>query len=377
MKVAFIGAVGVPGNYGGFETFVDCCTPALVDSLDEVIVTCDRSKYQTYEPIWNGVRRIFIPVKANGALSVIHDFLAFFAVFWRVDTVIVLGVSGGIFFPIFRVACALFNKRLIVNVDGIEWRRTKFSRLKRAFLFISDRCAQFFSHVVIIDNEALRPFLIGSVRDRAQHIAYPGDHIVRKFEQQCGAPEESSFLTICRIEPENNCHLLLEAFAQSRRGRYIFVGNWDASPYGRRLKNLYGASPGIELRNPTYDKLELASLREACDVYLHGHSVGGTNPSLVEMLFYDCEILAFDCAFNRNVGGDALRYFSNHDELCAYICTSSEYVRKGTVCNARISVRDLYTVDGISGAYTKLITGVPLEAKPAYCSGGKAVAEEP
>lgn len=377
MKVAFIGAVGVPGNYGGFETFVDSCTPTLAKTFDKVIVTCDRSRYDTHEPQWNGVHRIFIPVRANGAWSVIHDFLAFFAVFWRVETIVVLGVSAGIFFPLFRMACAPFSKRLIVNVDGIEWRREKFSPLKRAFLFVCDRFAQLFAHTVIIDNEALRPYLIRSVQHRAQLIAYPGDHVARVEGGNTADSLERRCLTICRIEPENNCHILLEAFVRAKRGKYIFVGNWDASTYGRDLKARYKDSPGLDLRDPTYDKFELALLRESCNLYLHGHSVGGTNPSLVEMLFYDCTILAFDCAFNRHAGGAALQYFSNQDELAAYIATSNDPVRDDLTRDARLAARSLYTIDRISDSYAELARGVSAAGKPAYCPAQDAVSEKP
>ncbi|RJG05836.1 DUF1972 domain-containing protein [Noviherbaspirillum cavernae] len=354
IKAAFIGAVGVPNNYGGFEMFLDSCSPTFVRIFDEVMVTCDRTRYENRDRYWQGVRRIFIPVRANGVLSILHDLLAFLAVFWRSNVVIVLGVSGGVFFPLFRLLCSVTGKKLIVNVDGIEWRREKYSVAKRTFLFISDRLAQIFAHRVVIDNEALRQFLTRSAQGKTCHIAYPGDHVIRTAD----SPDSSiggtpRCLTICRIEPENNCHLLIEAFAKARQGNYIFVGNWEASRYGRELRSLYRDCPGLEMRDPTYNKAELASLRESCDLYLHGHSVGGTNPSLVEMLFYDCRILAFDCAFNRCTGADALDYFRDESELVAHLHSIEEYA-----CVNRAEIRSRYTVEGISSAYAKMISGM-------------------
>lgn len=360
-KVAFIGAVGVPNNYGGFEMFLDSCAPAVAKEFDEVTVTCDSTKYDEQDPSWHGVRRIFIPVRANGPLSVLHDLLAFLFVFSRSNVIVVLGVSGGVFFPLFRILCSIAGKKLVVNVDGIEWRREKFSKGRRAFLFVSDRLAQICAHQVVIDNEALRPFLISYVRHKARHIAYPGDHVVRVKDRIKNSDGELYCLTICRIEPENNCHLLINAFANAKRGKYIFVGNWDASPYGRKLRELFKDCPGLEMRNPTYDKLELAMLRENCNLYLHGHSVGGTNPSLVEMLFYECRIQAFDCPFNRYTGGDALQYFRDGSELTEYLRSIGEYAPED-----RIKIRSHYTVAEIASAYARLIEGVMRHGGSGY-----------
>jgi len=288
-------------------------------------------------------------MSANGAASVLHDLLAFLAVFWRADAVVVLGVSGGFFFPLFRLINSLLGKKLIVNVDGIEWRRAKFSAAKRAFLYVSDRMAQIFAHEVIVDNEALRPFLVRSVQASATLIAYPGDH-VKRVPKVASAQHEVRCLTICRIEPENNCHILIEAFAKARRGSYVFVGNWEASAYGRGLRERFRDVKSLEMLDPVYDPEKLADLRENCTLYLHGHSVGGTNPSLVEMLFYDCEILAYDCAFNRATAGESIKYFGSAAELAGRISTDEPMVTAD-----RLAVRETYTQAKICGAYIRLI----------------------
>lgn len=351
-NIAFIGAVGVPNVYGGFEIFLEACGPGFAELFNKVFITCDKSRYSDRMPMWRGVHRVFIPIKANGAQSIIHDFLAFFAVFWRVETIVVLGVSAGIFFPLFRLLCSLTGKKLIVNVDGIESRRKKFSLSKQRFLYWSDRLTQRFAHRVVIDNEALRPFLDPSVQGSAQLIAYPGDHVERGVRKSCDFLSGPKNLTICRIEPENQCHVLLEAFTRAGHGTYVFVGNWNASDYGRQLRKQYCNVSGLETRDPLYDKTELADLRENCDYYLHGHSVGGTNPSLVEMLFYDCEIIAFDCAFNRCTAGDAIKYFSDTDELASQLRCANQAVNG----LERSNLRRKYTRDSICKDYASLIT---------------------
>lgn len=291
---------------------------------------------------------MFIPVAANGASSVLHDFLAFFAVFLRAHAIVVLGVSGGIFFPIFRLLCSLSGKKLIVNVDGVEWRRAKFSRAKRFFLYVSDRLAQWCAHRVVVDNEGLRPFLIPAVQESAALIAYSGDHALR-FETAV-ADKTPRCLTICRIEPENNCEILIEAFKRASLGTYTFVGNWNASAYGRALRARYGDVPGLEMRDPVYDKEKVAVLRSECNIYLHGHSVGGTNPSLVEMLFYDCTVLAFDCSFNQFTAGQSIDYFRDAADLADKI-GSAEL----SPTFERAAVRATYTSARICAAYSAMI----------------------
>lgn len=350
MKIAFIGSVGVPNLYGGFEIFLESCCPIFAQHFEKVFVTCDRSRYSERAPFWMGVCRVFVPVRANGGQSVIHDLFAYMAVFWRVKVIVVLGVSGGMFFPLFRLMCLVTGKKLIVNVDGIESRRSKFSVFKQRFLYFSDRLAQRFSHRVVIDNEALRQHLDPYVQQNAVLITYPGDHVLRGSRNQNSRRSNSHYLTICRIEPENQCHLLLESFARTGSGTYVFLGNWDASEYGRRLRSQYRDVPGLEMRDPVYDKNVLADLRENCDCYLHGHSVGGTNPSLVEMLFYECKILAFDCIFNRNTAGDTIGYFKSSDELVFHLKNIGNVQRTN-----RSSIRHLYTRERICNDYIHLI----------------------
>lgn len=110
MNIGFIGAVGVPNVYGGFEMFLEVCGPSFAECFDNVFITCDKKRYVDLSRVWKGIYRVFIPFRANGSQSVIHDFLAFFSVFWRVRVIIVLGVSGGVFFRFF-VCCVSSQAR--------------------------------------------------------------------------------------------------------------------------------------------------------------------------------------------------------------------------------------------------------------------------
>jgi glycosyltransferase involved in cell wall biosynthesis len=346
MKISFIGTVGVPNCYGGFESFVEACAPEIANQGHEVHVTCDAQRYASKENFWRGVQRHFISIPANNLWSIPHDLVAFFAVVWRTDTVVVLGVSGGIWFPLMRLVCNLLRVRLIVNIDGVEWRRGG-SLPKRSLLYFSDRLAQFFSHAVVFDNAALSKYVIWTKKAKSKMIPYPGDYPQPVGDTHPGdRPEAPYALTICRIEPENNCDLLLESVANSDINNYVFIGNWQSSTYGKGLLDRYAHHPGFQLLDPIYDQERITAFRNSCSVYLHGHSVGGTNPSLVEMLFYDCPIIAYDCSFNRATAASGALFFRSRDEL---VSTLNQLPSLPSCDRSRIRV--IYTRDKICEDY--------------------------
>ncbi len=347
MRMAFIGSAGIPNRYGGFESFLEHCAPIINRDAGSTVVTCDASLYKDdVSRNYFGVHRIFIGVKANGATSVVHDLLAFMRVYWGSTHIMVLGVSGGLWFPLFLLMCRLGGKRLGVNIDGVEWRRKKFSKFKQRVLFLFDYLAQRFSDLVVYDNAGLASYVHSFARHRAVEIGYSGNHVLRLG----GQPVPSTALTICRIEPENNLDLMMQGALKSHLSLYTIVGNWNSSDYGRALREQYRSEPRLSLLDPIYDSTRLAELRESCAVYLHGHSVGGTNPSLVEMLFYDCKICCFDVVYNRVTAGECASYFKLSDELSQCINLAIDEHTSIDV-NARKTLRSKYTSEVIARAY--------------------------
>lgn len=348
VSVGFIGSAGVPNRYGGFEAFLEHCSPALAAKISRVMVTCDAKLYNDHTLDFQGVERLFIGMPANGAWSVLHDLLAFFAVYHRSTHIVVLGVSGAPWFPLFRLMCALTGKKLLVNIDGVEWRRTKFGPIRRGLLRIFDAIAQECAHVVIYDNSFLKAFVLDRCLDKAVCIGYSGDHVIRVPGIHS---DRFTALTVCRIEPENNLDMLIEGALLSRLEHYTVVGNWAQSEYGRELRARYATEPRLTLLDPIYDPRRLAVLRESCAVYLHGHSVGGTNPSLVEMLFYDCAILCFDVSFNRATAGDCAGYFSKAADIAILDMATLP------ASHNRYERRNWYTRSHIADQYLAAILG--------------------
>lgn len=347
ISLSFIGSAGVPNRYGGFETFLEHCGPAIARNISHVYVTCDGRYYGGEPAAYEGMKRVFIAIPANGPWSVLHDLVAFLRVYRRSTHIVALGVSGGMWFPMFRALCAIGGKTLVVNIDGVEWRRKKFSLAQRGLLRLFDAMAQIFSGVVIYDNPALFTFVLPPCRSKAVHIAYSGDHVIRLPSVRRIA---STALTICRIEPENNIGMLLEGFLASKLKSYTIVGNWAASDYGRSLRASLANEPRVRLLDPIYDAMTLAQLREECEYYIHGHSVGGTNPSLVEMIFYDCMLLCFDVSFNRETAGGCARYFSKAGELADLLSTVDDC---GGQC--RKNYRRHYMRDAIADRYLSAV----------------------
>jgi glycosyltransferase involved in cell wall biosynthesis len=309
-SVAFIGSVGVPNCYGGFESFVEAVAPEICKRGGNVSVTCDSNRYEDLTPEYKGMKREFLSIPANGWQSPIHDIFAFFKVLKKHDAIIVLGVSAGPLFLLMRIITTLFGKTLVINIDGIEWRRTKFSKKVRLVLRFFDFCAQLSANKIIYDNEGLYSYVLKPFRSKAVCIAYSGDHVKRFPDENKG----NFALTVCRIEPENNIEMLIEAAKKSNVERYVVIGNWDNSEFGKRIKR-ENNNPKISLLDPIYDAEIIGKYRESCAMYLHGHSVGGTNPSLVEMLYYDCALICFDCVFNRATAENDSTYFASIDEL--------------------------------------------------------------
>ncbi|MDB4151150.1 DUF1972 domain-containing protein [Pseudomonadales bacterium] len=289
IDIAIVGIVGVPARYGGFETLVEYLLP-----LDgEILVYCSSKHYVDHVSHYKEARLKYIPMDANGWQSIFYDQWALFhAGFSGARAVLVLGVSGALIFPLIKLMFPMM--RVVVNVDGQEWKRAKWGKFAKWFLKLSENISVKFADVVIADNEAISDYVLHEYGNEAEVIAYGGDHALIEIESS----DKKYAFALCRIEPENNVHLILEAFQYSPV-KLVFVGNWESSDYGVDLKTRYSAVSNVVLKDPIYDLSILSELRAGCSFYVHGHSAGGTNPSLVEMMHFEKPIVAFDCVFNR------------------------------------------------------------------------------
>ena len=316
-KWSILGTVGVPGNYGGFETLAENLVRfhANHDLDSELSVYCSSKAYDTCPAQFERSELRYIGLEANGPQSILYDMLSLFdAVRRQTDVILLLGVSGALALPLVR---AFSRCRVVTNIDGIEWRREKWSGLSRLILRWSEYAAVRWSHCVIADNLAIAEHVKESYGRSCQVIAYGGDHALSA--EPVAVPgfdiPHNYVFSLCRIEPENNVDMILEAFSNMPNRTLLFVGNWEKSEYGRVLRARFGASPNLNLLDPVYDPGHLRWLRDGAGAYVHGHSAGGTNPSLVEMMQFGVPIYAYDCSFNRRTTEEKARYFTTADEL--------------------------------------------------------------
>ena len=318
-KVAIIGTVGVPANYGGFETLVDQLVRHNHSEDLQYAVYCSKKSYDEKRWVYHGAKTEYVGLNANGIQSILYDILSLVKAAKNSDVILILGVSGCAFLPIFRL---FSKKKLIINIDGLEHRREKWNKWVRKFLKFSEKQAVKYGDVIVTDNKGITDYVMDEYGSPSQLIAYGGDHVITKVDknfekttlQQYGLEKDGYALGICRIEPENNVHVILEAFEKAKK-KLVFIGNWDKSEYGRALKEKYKNSEFVKITPAVYDLDVLNVIRSNCNIYLHGHSAGGTNPSLVEAMFFKKPIFAFDCVYNRESTENKALYFKDIEGL--------------------------------------------------------------
>lgn len=355
-RAAILGTVGVPGNYGGFETLADNLVLYHEETGHPLALTvyCS-SKASTDQPTnYHSAALRYVGFDANGVQSIPYDIIGLLdAVRRKHDRILLLGVSGALILPALR----LFSRaRIITNVDGIEWRREKWRGLAKHYLRFAEWLAVKASHTVIADNQAIAEYLKRAYGCEAEVIPYGGDHAVESAADPAAASHlpDGYALGLCRIEPENNIAMILQAFDGADLP-LVFVGNWNKSSYGRELKAQYADHATITIHDPVYDAGGLRAIRERASLYLHGHSAGGTNPALVEMMHFGIPIVAHGCDFNRHTTEGKALYFESVDEL-REIVRQIPLDQAGAIGTAmREIAQRRYTWEQIGKAYFRLL----------------------
>ena len=314
--VAIIGTVGLPAKYGGWETLVSNLTCQL-KSRFELTVFCSGIKYKDRLLEYNGARLKYINLNANGIQSIPYDVISIYKSLKFADTILILGVSGCIFLPFVK----LFGKsKIIVNIDGLEWKRDKWNGFAKWFLKLSERIAVKYADLVITDNKAIQQYVIDEYGVTSELIAYGGDHASKELLRDSDK-DQYTFLNdkyafkVCRVEPENNLDIILESFSFCNSQPVVIVGNWSNSAYGVELRQRYEKYQNIYMLDPIYNQKDIDILRSNCFIYIHGHSAGGTNPSLVEAMFLELPVIAFDVSYNRETTHNQSMYFDSKQQL--------------------------------------------------------------
>lgn len=350
-KVAIIGSVGIPAKYGGFETLVEYLSLSIKEEF-ACTVYCSSKSYPIKQPTHNGATLKYIPLKANGFQSIPYDIWSIMKAIRKHDTLLILGVAGCFTIPFFKL---FFKRRFVVHVDGIEWKRGKWGRLAKWYLKTSERLAAKRADVIIADNQFIKEYMDSTYGINAVMIPYGADHVSninlsKETIDTFPFLDQSYAFTVCRIEPENNIHIILDCYEKTNK-TLVIVGNWQYSSYGKQLYNKYNSINHIHLLDPIYDQNLLNQMRSNCSLYLHGHSAGGTNPSLVEAMTLGRNILAFDVPYNRATTNDQAIFFSNSKMLYSQISTGQ--ISNGDVLKS--IAKQKYTWETIANSYREIL----------------------
>ena len=322
-RVAIVGIVGVPANYGGYETMVDNMLDYTPENI-EYSVYCSKKHYKNRPTTYKGANLKYYPFDANGAQAIIYDALCTIHAYKNNEIILSLGNSGAYMYPLLKY---IYGERHIIhNYDGHETNRGKWNPFVKWLITHLTRVISKYSNVHIADNEAIVPLLKNSVGVDSVVIEYGGDgaFIVKDdvhLKEKYGLTPQGYYFNVARIEPENNIHVMLEAFASMSDKQLVLVGNWHKNQYGEELLKNYKNFDNIKMMDPIYEKDEINLLRSNCKLYIHPHSVGGTNPSLVEAMYLGLPIVAFDVIYNRSTTEEKALYFKNADELQTIVNT--------------------------------------------------------
>ncbi len=340
--IAFVGSRGIPGGYGGAETFVEEIAPRLLQQGFKVTVTCESTKF--HKDDYHSIIRLHVPAIQGKTLTIptINDVLATIYLLCKhpkVHLVYYVAPDGALAALIPR----LLGKKVVINTDGIEWKRPVFRRpyfslfwkftshLTSWYLRFSEWLAITIAHTIIADSRAIKDYLEKTYSTaKSVYIPYGARKLLddaTSFSQEekvlttFGLSPQGYYLTVGRIVAENNIHLEIAGFKKSAsRHKLVIIGNFNPKDgYNRYLFELIGNDSRILFLDPTYDKHVLGILRKNCFAYIHAYALGGTNPSLLEQMVFCRPVLAYDVPFHREVLQDGGIYFNNEDELAERI----------------------------------------------------------
>jgi lipopolysaccharide/colanic/teichoic acid biosynthesis glycosyltransferase/glycosyltransferase involved in cell wall biosynthesis len=359
MRLAILGTRGIPARYGGFETFAEQLALRLAARGADVTVYCPTSSARS-NVRYHGVTLRYVTSHPLGALT---ELLWDIKCFWKArrgsDVVYMLGVGAGFAAWIPR----MFGTVVWINSDGMEWKRAKWSLLQRAYLAAAEAASVLFASRIVADADTIAEYLRKRypMLKKISTIAYGADIPTltpsQQILQEWRLKAEGYYLVVCRMEPENNVLEILEGFERAKSSLPLVVLGNVANPnaYVRRL--LEFRCDRIRFAGTLYDKDRLNALRYYARAYFHGHSVGGTNPSLLEAMACSNLVIAHDNPFNREVLGDAGLHWSSCDELASIVKAVDGLAVDAAMRGERASeiVRSRYQWDHIADVYLGLL----------------------
>lgn len=356
-RIAILGSRGIPAEFGGFETFAEQLAVRLVNMGHSVTVYCEHSQSYTHSTYRGVELRYVSTVELAGLRSIWFDSICILKTLRGYDAVYMLGYHAAFAFAL----PWLFKTNFWTNMDGLEWKRDKWSPTAKHYLRLMEWFAARFSRRLIADAEGIASHLVRKydVASKTSVIPYgansvksaPDFALINDLELE----QHGYYLMVCRLEPENHVREIIEGFtASSSRKTLIVVGDHESdSDYVRTLLN--SADDRVKFVGTIFDQDRLLSLRWYCRAYFHGHSVGGTNPSLLEAMACGNHTIAHDNVFNREVTNGKADYFTSAKSF-TLIIEKIERERKISKSNdLQDRAQSVYNWDRIAELYQELL----------------------
>jgi glycosyltransferase involved in cell wall biosynthesis len=356
LRIAMMGTRGVPAKYGGFETAVEEVGSRLVAMGHEVVVYCrgdDRS------PDHLGMARVRLPaLKQRVAETISHTALSVVHLLrHRTDVALVFNAANAPLLPIIRLG----RIPVAVHVDGLEWKRAKWGPNGRRYYLANERLAVLLADELISDAVGIQNYYRNRYNAESVFLAYGAPILHRPdFSRltDLGVKPGGYHLVVARTEPENHVDIIIDGYLQSAAEKPLLVVGSVPYPseHERRVQALAKADPRVQLLGGVWDQGLLNALYAGSASYLHGHSVGGTNPSLLRAMGAGANVLAWDVGFNREVLGETGQFFGSPDDVAKLVeQTERDPMKAGQRGNeARDRAADRYRWDDVAKGYEKL-----------------------
>ncbi|MFT4659780.1 MAG: glycosyltransferase involved in cell wall biosynthesis [Patiriisocius sp.] len=356
MRIAIIGTRGIPNAYGGFEQFAEYLSLYLTKKNHDVWVYSS-SLHPYQQSTWNGVNIVHATDwegKIGTAGQFIYDFNCILDARKRnYDVILQLGYTSSSIWAKLMPK----NVKIITNMDGMEWKRSKFSGKVQYFLRKAEKWAVRSSNAIVADSKGIKSYLDEKYSINSTFIAY-GAPVAPLREKslldKIGVHPGNYYLLVARMEPENNIEMILDGYSKSNETDPFIVIGKLTNEFSKHLQKKFETNDQIKFIGGIYDLELLDCLRQNCKLYFHGHSVGGTNPSLLEAMGCAICIVAHNNEFNRAVLEDDGYYFSSALEVTKIIDDESKINEERMISNNLLKIKNDYSWNNINEQYEKL-----------------------
>ncbi len=372
MRIAMVGTRGVPARYGGFETCVEEVGARLAAEGHDVTVYCRGEIDPALNGTYKGMRLVHRPALRRRSLETLsHTLLSVLHLVLRrrTDVVLVFNAANAPFLPLLR----LFRLPVATHVDGLEWKRAKWWGGPGATYYrAAEALAVRWSDALVSDAQGIADYYTDEFAAPTRLIAYGAPEIDPELGDrlhELGLERHGYHLVVARFEPENHADVIVDGYVRSTAAMpLVVVGSAPyADSYTEKIHAL--ADDRVRLLGGVWDQELLDQLYAGALTYWHGHSVGGTNPSLLRAIGAQTAVTAFDVSFNSEVLGATGRYFTDADSVRAEAERSERDVEaeiaRGKTCGERAASYDWVQV---AGAYEQLcrdlVTSGPLRHRP-------------